>query len=712
MMLRAGRPAYGPAVASFLRGRGTIRGLRAIRPGQCALQAPSLAVRRDTSSLSAPTSSSSPTDPSSDSLHEYTEEEDGEVVWVLERKGEGWAEEILPSLSVRRKPRSSDTSSPGKLKTDAHNRACALLLEVGVEEERVHKLLDDAASWRVTKKGRSLVDRKLRKRVLTNVPVLLELLVNGYSVPAPTVVDLLYQFPAVLSVDMEDDWASNYFEFLMRSKGLLQDHFDIEAVTARYRDYPSASIIAKLITPAKPLDEWVEWQLQMKQQGRLGEQRINLLEFAGMEWGVMDDEWEERFDEFVAFRLYYGDADVMRTGRTASAALQEWVEQQQSYYRQGTLPPKAIDRLQVLGLDLDPLPEEWLAQYNRLSNFRDTFGHCDVARSDDPDYQQLAEWVDQQRSLHSTAKLSDKRTALLQSLEMTWETENMHQEWNMRFEQLLAFGRKYGHVNVSRTWEEEPGLGRWLDAQQDEYRRNTLPDDRRKMLEDVGVVWGTVEDKWDELVAALEAYQKQYGHCDVPRRDERYPELSEFVAAQRQQWRTQTLPAQRMARLQELDFVFDQTQPEWERRYSELKAFHAEFGHCCVPQRWEPNLQLGMWVSQQRRLKRDEKLSVERHAMLDSLGFEWRGHRARHEREKHERAQQAKARARARVLQLEQDVEVVNPEPAQNPTLQQDGGGAEKVSKPPANDLIKTPMATNKRRIKVLSRQQEVSRKQ
>jgi hypothetical protein len=40
----------------------------------------------------------------------------------------------------------------------------------------------------------------------------------------------------------------------------------------------------------------------MKQQGRLGEQRINLLEFAGMKWGVMDDDWEECFDDFVSFR--------------------------------------------------------------------------------------------------------------------------------------------------------------------------------------------------------------------------------------------------------------------------------------------------------------------------------------------------------------------------------------------------------------------------
>ena len=106
----------------------------------------------------------------------------------------------------------------------------------------------------VTKKGRSLVDRKLRKRVLTNVPVLLELLINGYSVQASTVVDLLHSFPAMLSVDMEDDWASNYFEFLMRSKELLSSDFDVEAVKAQYECCPTASIIARLITPAKPLD--------------------------------------------------------------------------------------------------------------------------------------------------------------------------------------------------------------------------------------------------------------------------------------------------------------------------------------------------------------------------------------------------------------------------------------------------------------------------
>eukprot|EP00959_Pyramimonas_sp_CCMP1952_P219032 4579611-Pyramimonas_sp.AAC.1 len=112
----------------------------------------------------------------------------------------------------------------------------------------------NAVQTQVTKKGRSLVDRKLRKRVFTNVPLLLELLINGYSVESSAAVDLLYKFPGLLSVDMEDDWAGNYFEFLMRSKGLLLDQFDDKAAKEQYRDCPAADIVAKLLTPAKPLD--------------------------------------------------------------------------------------------------------------------------------------------------------------------------------------------------------------------------------------------------------------------------------------------------------------------------------------------------------------------------------------------------------------------------------------------------------------------------
>jgi hypothetical protein len=56
----------------------------------------------------------------------------------------------------------------------------------------------------------------------------------------------------------------------------------------------------------------------------------------------------------------------------------------------------------------------------------------------------------------------------------------------------------------------------------------------------------------------------------------------------------------------------------------ELKQFHAEQGHCRVPAGWAKNPVLANWVGVQRARKLDGKLSPQRIAALDALGFAWR----------------------------------------------------------------------------------------
>ena len=53
-----------------------------------------------------------------------------------------------------------------------------------------------------------------------------------------------------------------------------------------------------------------------------------------MRWGIMDDEWEERFDDFVTWRLHHGDADVDVPGREVPAKLLSWVVAQRAHYQQ------------------------------------------------------------------------------------------------------------------------------------------------------------------------------------------------------------------------------------------------------------------------------------------------------------------------------------------------------------------------------------------
>lgn len=52
-----------------------------------------------------------------------------------------------------------------------------------------------------------------------------------------------------------------------------------------------------------------------------------------------------------------------------------------------------------------------------------------------------------------------------------------------------------------------------------------------------------------------------------------------------------------------------------------MKDFKDRFGHCNIPQHWIENPSLGRWVIRQRVYK--ERLTEERIAMLDKIGFTW-----------------------------------------------------------------------------------------
>ena len=70
----------------------------------------------------------------------------------------------------------------------------------------------------------------------------------------------------------------------------------------------------------------------------------------------------------------------------------------------------------------------------------------------------------------------------------------------------------------------------------------------------------------------------------------------------------------------------------WEVQLVKLTAYKRRHGDCNVPQRWAKDPSLGMWVSTQRRCKRNRErgepgnltgMTAERAARLTALGIEW-----------------------------------------------------------------------------------------
>jgi Helicase associated domain len=82
-------------------------------------------------------------------------------------------------------------------------------------------------------------------------------------------------------------------------------------------------------------------------------------------------------------------------------------------------------------------------------------------------------------------------------------------------------------------------------------------------------------------------------------------------------------PVERKARLDALGFVWDVLAEQWEVGFQYLAASAREHGHCRVlaTHLTADGFPLGQWVKIQRRRK--DKISTERKARLDALGFVW-----------------------------------------------------------------------------------------
>ena len=62
-----------------------------------------------------------------------------------------------------------------------------------------------------------------------------------------------------------------------------------------------------------------------------------------------------------------------------------------------------------------------------------------------------------------------------------------------------------------------------------------------------------------------------------------------------------------------------ETPKSWNEHYNELIKYKREFGHCIVPQEYEPNPLLGHWADTQRQKFNNQSISEGRVAKLNDL---------------------------------------------------------------------------------------------
>ena len=340
--------------------------------------------------------------------------------------------------------------------------------------------------------------------------------------------------------------------------------------------------------------------------------------------------WEFWFGLLVAYRDEYGDCNVPVSYQTKdNFKLGQWVSNQRDKYKKGKLQAEYTERLDAIGFVWDKLEVDWEKGYRHLVVYKAEYGHCDVpARYRAQDGFYLGRWVSHQRVNFDSPTLSE-HTERLDAIGFVWDA--VKAGWEEGYQHLVVYKAEYGHCNVPSTYRAKDNfkLGDWVRTQIKAYRDNTIPIERIQRLETIGFVWmNKVDATWEEAYQRLVVYKAEYGDFNVPstyRAKDNF-KLGQWVSNQIKAYRDNTIPIERIQRLETIGFVWmNKVDATWEEAYQRLVVYKAEYGDFNVPVRYQTkdNFKLGRWVSNQRDKYKKGKLSVERIQRLETIGFVW-----------------------------------------------------------------------------------------
>ncbi len=288
------------------------------------------------------------------------------------------------------------------------------------------------------------------------------------------------------------------------------------------------------------------------------------------------------------------------------------------------------------------LTASWDIMYGYAQKYYEEHGNLEVpARYATPDGYSLGHWIYNQRAVRKgqmQGVLTDEQIEKLDRLQMRWNyfTDN---SWETNFAAAQKYYEEHGNLDMPAKYITEDGLrlGAWISNLRSWESAGLHPKylsaERRKMLEDLGMIWNKLNHVWERNFAAAEKFYKENGHLQVPAKyvSPDGIKLGNWISYLKnvrigKQKRGAALTEEQIARLDSIGMSWNPTVADkWEDGFKEAKIYAQNNGTLLVPVSYvsESGYKLGSWLQRQNKLLKNEELLPERKNKLDSLGVEW-----------------------------------------------------------------------------------------
>jgi superfamily II DNA or RNA helicase len=366
-------------------------------------------------------------------------------------------------------------------------------------------------------------------------------------------------------------------------------------------------------------------------KGELDEQLIRELDTRGFEWDPRTAGWRRGITAATAFHAKHGHLLPRPSDRPNGIDLWTWLYRLRQDRTKGKLPADQIAALDDLGMIWDVNNAVWEKTFSALVAFHAEHGHVRVPAGtyvtdlwEQPLH--LKRWVDKQRANYRAGTLTPERVAKLDSLGFDWHPHQSSWEKNLR--QLREFHAEHGHLNIPDTpqWRNLVYVLRQCRVK---YHAGTLPTDRFRALNSLGMIWEKNALQWNASLAEAQQYHAEHGHLEIPPPKPNDPTtqrtLYNWLAQNRRAYHEHRLAPWQIDALNALNIDWGHAssrEQKWHQKYSAAKAFFDQNGHLNIPN--HPSYrELRNWVKYQRSRQKDEKLSLQQVQLLTKIGMTW-----------------------------------------------------------------------------------------
>ena len=347
-------------------------------------------------------------------------------------------------------------------------------------------------------------------------------------------IKLLEKIGMLFSLDMyEKEWMKNY--------GLAEAYFNKYNNLEISKNFKTIDGIT-YDENGYNLERWIYTQRKVYRNGKLGKEKIELLDKIGMRFENKKNiiGWEEYYKLAKAYFEKNNSLEVSARFKTLDGinydengySLGMWIYTQRKVYRNGKLGKEKIELLEKIGMRFENKKNiiGWEEYYKLAKVYFEKDNNLEISKCfktiDGMTYAEngynLGEWITTQRQTYKSGKLSEEKIKLLEKIGMRFENKKNIIGWEEYYKLAKVYFEKNNNLEISQSFKtldgityDEKGynLGIWIKTQRQFYKNGKLNKERIELLDKIGMVW-SIKKETDKKYKLCEEYQIPYEEAE------------------------------------------------------------------------------------------------------------------------------------------------------------------------------------------------------